>query len=110
MATEFRSRVRAVVRAIPRGKVLTYGAVAALAGRPRAARAVGAALAAESGDDPLPWWRVISASGRITSPKVHHVNRLQRQLLTDEGTGVSEGGRVDLDRHAWRPEPGRFVP
>ena len=101
--TEFQVRVQRVVRAIPRGRVLSYGAVAALAGKPRAARAVGAALSAPPGAPVLPWWRVVSASGRISTPQIHHVNSLQRRLLRDEGISVSEAGFLSMADHAWRP-------
>ncbi len=87
---------------IPRGKVLSYGAVAALAGRPRAARAVGAALSALPEGSTVPWWRVINHSGRITTPKIHHIATLQSVLLQKDGIPLGSG-RVDMARHAWQP-------
>lgn len=59
----FADRVRAVVAGTRPGQILTYGEVAAEAGRPGAARAVGAILRATG--EPLPWWRVVTASGRL---------------------------------------------
>lgn len=58
----FEDAVRATVAAIPPGEVSTYGEVAAEAGYPGAARAVGNLLRSSSG---LPWWRVVSADGRL---------------------------------------------
>jgi len=78
--TEFTSAVIAVVRSIPTGTVLSYGDVAAEAGKPGAARAVGAILRSTPDDD-IPWWRVVNAAGRITSPSPNR----QTQLLESEG-------------------------
>jgi methylated-DNA-protein-cysteine methyltransferase-like protein len=89
--------------------VLSYGAVAALAGSPRAARGVGAALSAASPELDLPWWRVINASGRITTPRVFHIARLQRALLAEEGVPLGTSGQVDMDRFAWVPEPSELI-
>lgn len=105
MATDFTETVYAVVRAIPAGTVLTYGAVAALADRPRAARAVGTALANLSSDLGVPWWRVINSTGRISTPQIHHVASVQRQLLENEGIPFTKGGRVAIREAAWTPTP-----
>jgi methylated-DNA-protein-cysteine methyltransferase-like protein len=96
-----------VVRRIPRGRVSTYGAVAELAGHPRAARHVGFALAALRGaHHDVPWHRVLGARGRgraaitILDPVG---GALQRQRLLDEGVEFDRLGRVPLDRFGWRP-------
>ena len=60
--SEFERRVRRVVAALRPGEVATYGEVAEEAGYPGAARAVGGVLA---GSDGLPWWRVVTSTGRI---------------------------------------------
>jgi len=60
----FRSRVEAVVRKIPKGKTMSYGKVAAAAGRPSAARAVGAIMASNK-DTTVPCHRVIRANGSL---------------------------------------------
>lgn len=60
---DFEQRVVHVVRSLPFGAVVTYGEVAAEAGRPGAARAVGRVLATVDAD--LPWWRVVTATGRL---------------------------------------------
>ena len=90
----------AVVRAIPAGKVLTYGRVAALAGLPGLARQVGKALFQAPSSD-LPWQRVINAQGRISLPEPEASE--QRELLAREGVLVREG-RVDLKQFLWQPE------
>ena len=94
-----------VVARIPRGRVTTYGAVALLAGKPRAARQVGYALAALRGTrHHLPWQRVLGSRPRglasiaILDPMGAAV---QRALLEDEGVVVDDRGRVELARFGW---------
>ena len=58
--TDFGDAVREVITALAPGELVTYGEVAAEAGYPGAARAVGRVLRDSSG---LPWWRVVTASG-----------------------------------------------
>ncbi len=96
----FQERVRRIVFSIPEGRVCSYGTVAELAGSPRAARAVGAALRAIDDED-LPWWRVVSARGTISTSSVDHTAQLQRALLEDEGVTFDEGGRIEMEVHAW---------
>ena len=95
----FFARVYQAVRHIPRGRVATYGQVAALAGTPRGARAVGWALRALRGRIAarVPWHRVVGAGGRL-SPRVGGGEARQRARLLKEGI-VFRGGRVDLARH-----------
>ncbi|GMR12617.1 MAG: hypothetical protein BMS9Abin29_0807 [Gemmatimonadota bacterium] len=99
--TSFQRQVYALVAQVPRGRVLSYGAVAALLGRPRSARAVGGALSLTPDDLELPWWRVISSSGRISTSPIHHTAQVQRALLEDEGVEFDEGGRIDFERFEW---------
>lgn len=102
----FRDAVRAVVQAVPRGRVTSYGAVAALAGSPRAARGVGAVLNALPPNTEIPWWRVVNRRGRLTIPSGLGLRALQRTLLEREGVSFLEDGSVDLERHEWAG-PGR---
>lgn len=94
MTTDFARRVRDVVAALPPGDVVTYGEVAALAGKPGAARGVGAVLAG-SGERGLPWWRVVNASGRLVpGHEREHARRLRA-----EGVAVDlAAGRVRFTR------------
>ena len=98
----FYREVYRLVRQIPKGKVATYGQLAALLGRPRAVRAVGSALRRLSGpmQQAVPWHRVLNARGRVSfrdgeSPEV------QRDLLRREGVRFGRGGSVDLARIGW---------
>ncbi|WP_423823987.1 MGMT family protein [Salinisphaera sp. SPP-AMP-43] len=95
-------RIFAIVRRIPAGRVATYGQIARLVGRPKAARQIGYAMhRCPSG---LPWHRVINAQGRISLPADSTSSLAQRRRLEDEGV-VFIGGRIDLDRYGWRDEP-----
>lgn len=95
-----------VVRKIPRGKVATYGQIAALAGMPRHARQAGYALAATPESVKIPWHRVINAQGRI-SLRLRHWDSgsddLQRILLEAEGVGFDSNGKVNLKLFQWQP-------
>jgi O-6-methylguanine DNA methyltransferase len=94
----FTHRVLSVVRRIPPGRVATYGDVAALAGRPRAARAVGNIMKG-CGRPDVPCHRVIAAGGRLGGYGGNEM--LKRSLLAAEGIIVS-GARVrELDRVRW---------
>lgn len=99
-----------VVRRIPRGKVATYGQVAALAGLPRGARLAGYALSALRGTaHDVPWQRVLGARGRGhagVSLKDPMGAAAQRDLLEREGVALDARGRVDLARFGWRPRGG----
>jgi alkylated DNA nucleotide flippase Atl1 len=93
--------VRDVVRALPSGDVVTYGEVAAMAGKPGAARGAGAVLAASGGDD-LPWWRVVYSSGRLAPGK----EAVQARHLRREGVDVDvAAGRVRFSRRGGRGRP-----
>jgi methylated-DNA-protein-cysteine methyltransferase-like protein len=94
-------RIYEVVRAVPPGRVATYGQIARLAGR-CGARQVGYALAALPEDSDVPWQRVINSEGRISLRRSGHED-LQRWLLEDEGVEFSLQGVVDLARFGWKP-------
>jgi len=100
-------RIYAVVRRIPRGRVSTYGRVAALAGMPGRAREVGWALHALDDESDVPWQRVINARGEVSLRGEPAAARVQRAILEREGVSFGPGGRVDLAAHAWRPRGAR---
>ena len=84
---DFTDRVLAVIAAIERGDVWTYGEVAEAAGRPGAARAVGRILATV--DAGVPWWRVVTSTGRLVpGHEAEHARRLRAEGVTvDRATG-----------------------
>jgi methylated-DNA-protein-cysteine methyltransferase-like protein len=90
----------AVVREVPRGRVTTYGVVAARAGLPRQARLVGRALAGLHATSRVPWHRVVAAGGRIAFPAGSPARERQLSRLRREGVDVARG-RVDLARLGW---------
>ena len=97
-----RQRIYTVVRRIPRGRVATYGQVAALAGLPGHARQVGYALHALPDGTRLPWHRVINARGEVSLRRTPGPELSQRMLLEREGIRFDSRGRVDLDVCGWR--------
>lgn len=100
----------AVIRRIPRGRVCTYGVVAALAGKPRASRHVGFALAAlkETGkNSDVPWQRVLGVRSRGragVSIKDPVGGAIQRALLEKEGVRFDTRGSVALASFGWSGE------
>jgi methylated-DNA-protein-cysteine methyltransferase-like protein len=101
--SDMRTRMAAVIRSIPSGKVSTYGAVAKGAGFPGAARQVVATLHRSVG---LPWHRVLGAGGHI---KLCGDNAIEQRLRL-EAEGVHfRGRRVDMAQHEYRFPPVKRV-
>lgn len=98
--TDFTSRVYAIAAKIPKGKVLTYGRLAALAGRPGAARAVGNAMRTNKDTNAVPCHRVVGATGALTGYAYGNGIATKKQLLQKEGVAFS-GERIDLARSQW---------
>ncbi len=96
----FKYRVCGLVRQIPKGKVMTYGQLAALCGNPRAARIVGGI--AHFGDPDLPWQRVVNKQGGLASGypggKKAHAEHLKA-----EGLSVSDDFKVNIHVLLWSP-------
>ena len=88
-------RILDAVRAVPRGRVASYGEIAERAGLPRRARLVGRVLAELPAGTRVPWHRVVNAQGRISLPAGSSAAREQRQRLLAEGVRIV-GGRVAL--------------
>ncbi len=99
--TRFARRVLHVLRRIPPGRVITYGDVARLAGRPGAARAVGNIM--RQADAPgLPYHRVVAAGGRVGG--YGGAPGLKASLLAAEGLTIRRHRIVNFARHRW-PAP-----
>ncbi len=88
------------VQRIPRGSVLTYGALAKALGLPGGARSAGRAMAATPSGKGIPWHRVVGERGKILIREPYA--SLQKKLLESEGVKIVEL-RVDLKRHLWKP-------
>lgn len=100
----FSERVVELIKSIPRGRVATYGQIAACAGNPFAARQVAWLLHSSTRKHNLPWQRVVNSQGRI-SLKPRYGYELQRRLLHAEGVGFKRDGSIDLRHHLWKPRP-----
>jgi alkylated DNA nucleotide flippase Atl1 len=99
---EYVELVLSLVESVPRGRVTTYGAIAAAVGG--GPRQVGSVMSRHGG--PVPWWRVIRADGSL--PPSHESGARHHYL--DEGTPLRPSGAVDMTRAFWEPEltnPGR---
>lgn len=96
----FRNRVETLVASIPRGRVMTYGQIAALCGNPRAARIVGGI--AHFGNPKLPWQRVVNKTGGLASGYPGGRSG-HKQVLEAEGFTVSDDYRVKVDELIWWP-------
>jgi len=113
-AEEFHARVYDVVRMIPQGRVTSYGHIAKLVGQPRHSRHVGQALKWLPDGSDIPWQRVISSSGQISSrgPGTEGAQR-QREALEAEGVEVTDSvggatGRVSFREYGWFPDEVEF--
>ena len=95
--------ILAAVRRIPRGRVATYGQIAAVAGLGRQPRLVGYALHALPSSTTVPWHRVINARGMVSIRSDGAASLSQRLLLEREGVQFDGRGRVSLERYLWRP-------
>lgn len=92
-------RIYDVVRAIPKGKVTTYGKVALLAGNPRWARVVGYALHVNPEPGVIPCHRVVNREGKMAPAFAFGGEDRQRQLLEAEGIVFEPDGTVDLSKY-----------
>lgn len=99
----FYDQVFAMVARIPAGRVMTYGDIASMCGRPSGARAVGWAM--RHCPEGLPWYRVVNAQGQSSvTARYPDGTLMQRALLEEEGVVFDEQGRLDLDVYAWAGE------
>jgi len=101
----FSQKVKDTIKKIPRGKVATYGQIAAVAGNPRAARLVVWLLNSSSQKDKLPWHRVVNSKGQI-SLKPGHGYEIQKVMLLKEGVKFDDKEIIDFDRFLWIPSLG----
>jgi methylated-DNA-protein-cysteine methyltransferase-like protein len=91
----FRERVESIVKQIPKGKVMTYGQLAALGGNARSARIVGGI--AHFGNPKLPWQRVVNKTGGLAA------GYPGGQVLEKEGIKVTDELTVDIEKLLWWP-------
>ncbi len=92
-----------LVKQIPRGRVLSYGALAKALRLRGGARSAGRAMAATPSGKGIPWHRVVGERGKILIREPYA--SLQKKLLESEGVKITES-RVDLRTHLWTPGKG----
>lgn len=97
----FRQKIFQVLMAVPKGKVVTYGQVAELAGLGKGGRLVGTALRGLPADTNIPWHRVINAQGKISLPEPGA--GIQKERLRSEQIWI-HNGRIDLGKYQWKPQ------
>ena len=101
--TEFTQNVIHIIKSIPKGKVLTYGFIAKLAGNPRAARQVSWVLHSSSRKYHLPWHRVISSNGKLSMKSIEY-KKYHKKLLELEGIKFLDNFKINLEKYLWKPK------
>ena len=99
----YREKVYEIVRAIPPGRVMTYGQIAEILGEGYTPRTVGFVMHAADTQN-VPWQRVINSQGACSTGKMTMPINLQQKMLEDEGIEFNEKGRCDLQIYGWSPE------
>lgn len=94
-------KIYEIVKKIPKGRVATYGQVAALAGNRRLSRVVGYALHVNPDPENIPCYRVVNRFGEVSKAFAFGGENMQITLLRADGIEVSDEGRVDLDTYLW---------
>lgn len=102
MTSPFKEKVYAILKTVPKGKVVTYGQLAALAGSPKAARAVGMCMATNPHAPIVPCHRVVASNGQLTGYSLKEGIKTKKEMLTEEGVFFI-ADRVDLSRSQWNP-------
>lgn len=102
--TSFFNRVYDVVRLVPKGRVTTYGEIAAFIGQPGAARMVGWAMnASHTAFPPVPAHRVVNRNGLLSGKHHFHPPELMIKLLENEGVEVRNDKILNFNNLLWQP-------
>ena len=99
----FKQQVITFIKKIPKGKVASYGQVAAAAGSPRSARQVGAILRSlDTLDNQIPWWRVLNNKGIISiKGNWTATKQTQKKLLEQEGIKINKDFSLDMEKYRY---------
>ncbi len=99
------NQIIALVKTIPRGRVMSYGQIATKLGL-QDARQIGWAMHNGGGEEGVPWWRVLNNEGKITI-KEEAARQRQKDLLGAEGVAVNENFMIDIDKYRFGTVPGQ---
>ena len=102
MSTDFHQRALNAIKGIPKGKVATYGQIAAIAGNPNGARQVSRILHSCWRKEKLPWHRVVNRQGKISLGRGSGFE-IQKALLEKDGVIFVRNENIDLDQYLWSP-------
>ncbi len=100
----FKSQVIEFINKIPKGKVVSYGQVAAACGHPSAARQVGQILKlSDIRNFNTPWWRVINNKGEISiRGNWTATKEQQRDLLVRDGIKIEKDFKIQIEKYRWK--------
>ncbi len=99
----YRERVYEIVRAIPAGKVMTYGQIAAILGEGYTPRTVGYVMHGADTEN-VPWQRVINSQGKCSTGRMTIPVNLQQSMLEQEGIEFDAKGRCDLTKYLFQTD------
>lgn len=100
----FCKRIYEIAAQIPEGKVMTYGQIATLLGRPSASREVGRAMAMTPAELRIPCHRVVNKAGAMAPGYVFGGADKQRAMLEQEGVTFKADGCINMAKHLWQSE------
>ena len=100
--SDFHMRIYDLVARIPRGRVATYGQIAAILGNPLAARSVGEAMRNTPEYMDIPCHRVVNKAGKTAPAYSFGGEGRQREILESEGIGFKDNGCIDMKKYLWR--------
>ncbi|NWJ48062.1 MAG: methylated-DNA--[protein]-cysteine S-methyltransferase [Chloroflexi bacterium] len=109
MESTFSQQVYKIVKAIPKGKVMTYGQIALLLGVPRASRQVGWALHSVPEEYQVPCQRVVNRYGGLAAGYGWGGQLAHRAELEADGVEIREDFTVDLEKYQWHPTEAEIV-
>ena len=102
--TDFFQQVWELVRQIPKGRVSSYGAIAAALGLKSGARMVGWAMNSSHGQKPVvPAHRVVNRNGQLSGKNHFATPTLMQELLEKEGIHIKEDTIINFSKHFWDP-------
>ena len=101
MTITFKEKVYEITRQIPYGKVATYGQIARIAGKPKAARAVGGFMRTNPNAPHTPCHRVVAKDGSLTGYSAENGISTKKHMLIEEGI-YFVGEKVNMKKSLWR--------